>query len=79
MDRSPGIVHLGGRERVSRYEFGLLLAERFGFDLALIQPIYQRDLPMAAPRAADVSMDSRKAIELGYRLPGLRTELAALC
>jgi dTDP-4-dehydrorhamnose reductase len=77
--RSPGIIHLGGRERVSRYEFGLLLAERFGFDLDLIQPIYQHDLPMAAPRAADVSMDSRKAIELGYHLPGLRTELAALC
>jgi dTDP-4-dehydrorhamnose reductase len=78
MDRSPGIIHLGGRERVSRYEFGLLLAERFGFDSALIQPIYQRDLPMAAPRAADVSMDSLKAIELGYHVPELRTELAAL-
>jgi dTDP-4-dehydrorhamnose reductase len=78
MDRSPGIVHLGGSERVSRYEFGLLLAERFGYDVALIQPIYQRDLPMAAPRAADVSMDNRKAIELGYHLPGLRTELAEL-
>jgi dTDP-4-dehydrorhamnose reductase len=79
LHQSPGILHLGGRERVSRYQFGLLLAEIFGFDLSLIQPIYQRDLPMAAPRAADVSMNSTKAIDLGYHLPGLRTELASLC
>jgi dTDP-4-dehydrorhamnose reductase len=75
---SPGIIHLGGGERISRYDFGRLLAEVFEFDLSLLAPIYQRDLAMAAPRAADVSLDSTKAIELGYNLPPLRQELASM-
>jgi dTDP-4-dehydrorhamnose reductase len=77
MLRSPvsGIVNLGGKERISRYDFGKLLAEVFEFDLSLLSPISQRDLVMSAPRAADVSLDSSKAIELGYNLPLLRNEL----
>jgi dTDP-4-dehydrorhamnose reductase len=69
------IIHLGGKERISRYDFGCLLADVFGFDRSLLSPIYQRELKMLAPRAADVSLDSSKAIELGYNLPSLRTEL----
>ena len=74
----PGILHLGGGERISRYEFGLLMAEVFGFDRSLLSPISQTDLAMAAPRAADVSLDSTKAIGLGYDLPSLRQELASI-
>ncbi len=74
----PGIINLGGGERISRYEFGLLMAEVFGFDRSLLSPISQKDLVMAAPRAADVSLDSTKAIGLGYELPSLRQELASL-
>ncbi|PSB56802.1 SDR family oxidoreductase [Chamaesiphon polymorphus] len=76
--KSPGILNLGGKERLSRYEFGQLLAEVFGFDSSLLLPISQRDLTMAAPRAADVSLDSTKAISLGYELPPLRQELESL-
>jgi dTDP-4-dehydrorhamnose reductase len=75
---APGTINLGGKERLSRYEFGLLLAEVFGFDRSLILPIYQKDLQMIAPRAADVSLDINKAIELGYNLPSLRSELEAI-
>jgi dTDP-4-dehydrorhamnose reductase len=74
----PGILNLGGGERISRYEFGLLMAEVFGFDRSLLSPISQQDLVMAAPRAADVSLDSTKAIGLGYELPSLRQELASI-
>ena len=74
----PGTINLGGKERLSRYEFGLLLAEVFGFDSSLLSPIYQKDLQMAAPRAADVSLDISKAIEFGYKLPSLRSELESI-
>ncbi|WP_310486858.1 NAD(P)-dependent oxidoreductase [Chamaesiphon sp. VAR_69_metabat_338] len=74
----PGILHLGGSERISRYEFGLLMAEVFGLDRSLLSPISQKDLAMAAPRAADVSLDNTKAIELGYVLPSLREELVSI-
>jgi dTDP-4-dehydrorhamnose reductase len=75
---SPGILHLGGSERISRYEFGLLMVDVFGFDRSLLSPIYQKDLVMAAPRAADVSLDSTKAVKLGYEIPSLREELSAI-
>jgi dTDP-4-dehydrorhamnose reductase len=75
---SSEIIHLGGSERISRYDFGCLLAEVFNLDPALLSPIYQRDLQMTAPRAADVSLDSNKAISLGYKLPSLQSELASL-
>ena len=74
----PGILNLGGGERVSRYEFGKLLAEVFEFDASLLAPISQQDLPMAAPRAADVSLDSTKAIGLGYAPLSLRQELTTI-
>jgi dTDP-4-dehydrorhamnose reductase len=75
---SPGIINLGGKERISRYEFGRLLAEIFEYDVSLLSPISQQDLPMAAPRAADVSLDSTKAIALGYEIPPLRSELESI-
>jgi dTDP-4-dehydrorhamnose reductase len=75
---SPGIINLGGKERISRYDFGLLLADVFEFARSLLSPISQRDLQMAAPRAADVSLDSTKAIELGYQIPSLRSELESI-
>jgi dTDP-4-dehydrorhamnose reductase len=75
---APGIIHFGGSERISRYEFGKLMAAVFGCDRSLLSPISQQDLAMAAPRAADVSLDSTKAISLGYELPSLREELLAM-
>jgi dTDP-4-dehydrorhamnose reductase len=72
----PGdILNLGGRERISRYDFGHLLAEVWGLDRDLIEPIRQADLPMSAPRAADVSLDSSKAINYGYNPATLRDRL----
>jgi dTDP-4-dehydrorhamnose reductase len=78
LQASPGIMNLGGKERISRYDFGRLLAEVFEFDRSLLSPISQRDLQMVAPRAADVSLNSAKAIELGYQIPSLRSELASI-
>jgi dTDP-4-dehydrorhamnose reductase len=72
------IINLGGKERISRYDFGRLMAEIWGFDRSLLAPISQKDLQMAAPRAADVSLDSSKAISLGYNIPSLRDEIASL-
>jgi dTDP-4-dehydrorhamnose reductase len=75
---TPEMIHLGGKIRISRYDFGLLLADVFCLDRSLISPISQKDLQMAAPRAADVSMDISKALALGYDLPPLRSELEAI-
>ena len=73
--RVKGIWHLGGPERVSRYEFGLQMAEVFGFPQTLILPGRRADVSMPAPRPADVSLDSRESYTLGYRPPGVRRGL----
>ena len=70
-----GILHLGGSERVSRYEFGVTMAEEAGLDASRLVPVRQADVLLPAPRPADVSLDSSRAFALGYRPGPLREQL----
>ncbi|MEA5509943.1 NAD(P)-dependent oxidoreductase [Crocosphaera sp. UHCC 0190] len=72
------ILHLGGKERVSRYEFGCLMAEIFDFSQDLITPCLQKDVTMSAPRSPDTSLDSSKAFKLGYNTLSIKEELEQL-
>ena len=74
----PGLLHLGGKERVSRYQFGCLMAEVLQLPQDKLLPCLQKAVPMAAPRPTDVSLDSSKAFDLGYQPLRLREALAAL-
>lgn len=73
-----GRIHLGGKERISRYDFGRLLVEVFGLPDVGLKAGKQADVKMAAPRPVDVSLDSSKAFSLGYSPLSLREELEAL-
>ena len=73
-----GILHLGGKERISRYDFGLLLAEIANLPQELIKPGKQADITMVAKRSPDTSLDSSKAFNLGYQPLSLREELLQL-
>jgi dTDP-4-dehydrorhamnose reductase len=72
---ADGIVHLGGKERISRYDFGLILAELMGVSPDLITGCKQSDIKMAAPRPADVSLNSTKAFSMGFSPGTTRSEL----
>ena len=72
-----GRIHLGGKERLSRYDFGRLLVEVFQLPPGL-KPCRQQDVKMAAPRPPDVSLDSSKAFALGYQPLSIKEELEAL-
>ena len=76
--QTGGILHLGGRERVSRYAFGLLLARLAGFGEAGLRACRQRDVKMPAPRPRDVSLDSTRAFSLGYSPGRIEDELRRL-
>jgi dTDP-4-dehydrorhamnose reductase len=78
LEKVQGIIHLGGKERISRYDFGGLLVEIFEIPNAKIQPSQQKDVKMAAPRASDVSLDSSKAFELGYTPLSLPEQLLSV-
>lgn len=75
LDKVQGIIHLGGKERISRYDFGGLLVEVFSIPSTKIKASRQEDVKMAAPRPSDVSLDSSKAFELGYTPLSLREQL----
>ncbi len=61
------VMHLAGSEKLSRYDFGLKAAKAFNLNEALLESCSQKDVQMAAPRPADVSLDISKALSLGYK------------
>jgi dTDP-4-dehydrorhamnose reductase len=62
-----GLFHLGGPERLSRYELGLRVARLLGLPEADITPARQSDYTGSDPRAPDVSLDNTRARrELGW-------------
>jgi dTDP-4-dehydrorhamnose reductase len=62
-----GLFHLGGADRVSRYELALRVANLFRLQEELVRPVSQSSSPMGARRPADVSLVSDRARrELGW-------------
>lgn len=62
-----GIWHLGGSERISRYDFAVKMATAFQLPLDKVNETLQAQVDLIAARPADVSMDSSKAFGLGYK------------
>jgi len=73
-----GIFHLGGRERISRFDFAIRMAEVFRLPKELIIPSLQKDVQMPAKRPPDVSLVSKKAYEFGFNPNRLEVELGKL-
>ncbi len=63
---------------MSRYDFGQLMAEVLELPQERLKSCQQKDVQMAAPRPADVSLDSSMAFALGYQPLSLREELEML-
>ncbi|PYQ02850.1 MAG: NAD(P)-dependent oxidoreductase, partial [Acidobacteria bacterium] len=62
-----GRFHLGGPERLSRYDLGRRVAHVLGLDEGGITPATVADMPQEARRPADTSLDSNRARrELGW-------------
>ena len=59
-----GILHFGGGEKVSRYEFALKIAEIFDLNKDLIKPIKSSELGWKANRPKDTSLINKKAEKL---------------
>lgn len=55
-----GLLHLGGPERLSRFEMGLQLARYLRVSESLVRPMRQAELPAPEPRPADVSLNSSR-------------------
>jgi len=70
--RLSGIYHVGGRERCSKYTFGLELAQALGFSGSDISRSVLADARLKAPRPKDISLNVNKILSLdGIYLPDL--------
>ena len=78
LERLPDLVHFGGLERISRYEFGKLVMEVFNFPNANLNPCRQQEIQMAAPRPRDVSLANAKAMEMGFQPDPIKVSLERL-
>lgn len=56
-----GTLHLGGANRIDRYNFGLQLCSLGGYNSRLLQKTSMHDFQPLAPRPADVSFSIDKA------------------
>ena len=65
----PELVHVGGRERLSRYDLMRRSAAVLGIDPSLVRPNLRADVPSTEARPADVSLDTSRLRAL---TPGLR-------
>lgn len=78
LEKARGILHLGGSERISRHDFGLLVVKTFKLSPVSIHACQQKDVKMAAPRPPDLSLDSTQANQLGFAPPSLAQQLRDL-
>ena len=78
LEKAHGTLHLGGAERISRYDFGRLLVDTLGIQNARLTPCKQKDVTMSAPRPPDVSLDISKSQAIGFNPSPLREEIRAI-
>ena len=67
-----GVYHVASSEKLSKYEFGMRIAKRFGFDPELIEPIKGSDIDRGASRSLNLHLRPDKVqAALGYALPSV--------
>ena len=69
-----GLYHAVGKTCVSRYEFSLLLAKKFGFSEKLIIPVTSKEKKQDAPRPVNGCLSNNKLEKLiDYKFCDLET------
>ncbi len=78
-DNLTGLYHCAGSERISKFEFAILLADRLGLDRTLVFPRYLADAGLKALRPLDMSLSTRKlSTALGRSMPDISESLGVL-
>lgn len=77
--KASGVFNVVGDECISKYDFGLKVAEEFALDIGGIKPGLLSDRIALVRRPHDMSLSNRKACDfLGRRLGGTREHMASL-
>lgn len=77
--KAKGIFHVVSDDRISKYEFGVLIAEEFGLDKSLILKSSLQSQAKLVKRPLDMSLSNRKVRELlGRNLGTVKEQIAQL-
>lgn len=77
--KANGIFHVVGDERISKYEFGLKIAQQFHLDSSLIRSGSLADQPSMVHRPYDMSLSNKKTCNLlGRKLGSVDEHIARL-
>jgi dTDP-4-dehydrorhamnose reductase len=77
--KQEGIFNIVSSERISKYEFGILLAETFHLDTGFISRSKIFDNLKLVKRPADMSLSNKKLEEIiGSEIPSLKMQLSRL-
>jgi dTDP-4-dehydrorhamnose reductase len=77
--KAKGIFHVVGDDRISKYEFGVMIAEEFGLDKSLIIKSTIHAQTNLVKRPLDMSLSNRKVCDfLGRNLGTVRQHIAIL-
>jgi dTDP-4-dehydrorhamnose reductase len=69
-----GLYHVVGSEALTKYDFGVRIARRFGFDERLIHPISVEESDLTAKRSRKLRLSVHKlSTDLGLEIPGVST------
>ncbi|MBM3150875.1 MAG: SDR family oxidoreductase [Chloroflexi bacterium] len=69
-----GLYHAVGSEALTKYDFGLRIARRFGFDPGLVVPASIQDSELTARRSPNLRLSVHKlSTALGREIPGVST------
>lgn len=66
LEKAEGLIHLGGRTPISRFEMGRMIETYLKVETSVIVPISTQAVDTGVPRSPDVSLDSKKAYAMGY-------------
>lgn len=79
LEGATGIFDVAGRDRVSKYDFGVKLAKTFGHSIENLRPVSVREARLRAPRPMDMSLSTDKvSAVLGHAMPSTNESLARL-
>jgi len=74
-----GLFHVASPSGMSKYDFAVALAKRFGFDEELVKPAKAETISYVAPRAADLRLDTKKLqLALGEEIPDVHSGIEGL-
>jgi dTDP-4-dehydrorhamnose reductase len=68
---SPGVYHVAGAERLSKYEFGKKIARAMNTSEQLVVPTPYKTASLQVDRTLELSLSTEKIRSLGYTIPSL--------